>query len=275
MNRTLWKSNFVEGRLLLACCCIILFGFNWVYVWASSLVKLGMVEELLNTLPPELVALSGVEDTKQIATTAGRLGLGYVDPVVLFASGVWAIARGSDAVSGPLGRGTLEMILSQPVRRITLLGIHSAITIAGAVLLALCAFGGTAMGLATVTLEQSVEINLFVAPAINVFSLTFFVAGLTTFVSSFDTYRGRTVGIVSGFYIFAMVIQLLVRTVDSLEWLKYFTFLAAYEPVILVTEPENAWTLSLQYNGILLGLGALAFLAGGVVFCRRDLPAPL
>ena len=40
-----------------------------------------------------------------------------VDPVVVLTATVWGVTRGSDAVSGQLERGTLEMILAQPVRR--------------------------------------------------------------------------------------------------------------------------------------------------------------
>jgi hypothetical protein len=55
----------------------------------------------------------------------------------------------------------------------------------------------------------------------------------------------------------------------------YFTFLGAYQPQILVTDHERAWQLSASYNGILLGLGLLAYFAAAVIFSRRDLPAPL
>lgn len=52
-----------------------------------------------------------------IATHSGRVALALVDPVVVLAATVWGITRGSDAVSGQLERGTMEMVLAQPVSR--------------------------------------------------------------------------------------------------------------------------------------------------------------
>ena len=50
----------------------------------------------------------------------------YVHPLVLFSAVIWAIMRGSDCVSGEIGRGTMEMLLAQPVRRTSLYTAHSA-----------------------------------------------------------------------------------------------------------------------------------------------------
>ena len=58
----------------------------------------------------------------QIATSAGRIAVAYDDPIVLLLVTVWAISRGSDAVSGELNRGTMEMVLAQPVTRLGVLG---------------------------------------------------------------------------------------------------------------------------------------------------------
>ena len=70
------------------------------------------------------------------------------------------------------------------------------------------------------------------------------------------------------------------------------TFFSAYEPVAFtmaaVKDPDSAWRFlaktshgilpdlgPLGYDSVLVGLGLLGFLAAAVIFCRRDLPAPL
>ena len=60
-----------------------------------------------------------------------------------------------------------------------------------------------------------------------------------------------------------------------MAWVRKFTFMSAYEPQQMIVQPAEAWTLSLYYNGILLGLGLAAYVASVAVFCRRDLPAPI
>jgi hypothetical protein len=42
-----------------------------------------------------------------------------------------------------------------------------------------------------------------------------------------------------------------------------------------VGEPAEAWQLLVSYDAVLLGLGLAAYVAGAVIFARRDLPAPL
>ena len=77
---------------------------------------------------------------EQLATYSGRIALAYDLPIVILCVSVWAIARGSDCVSGELGRGTMEMLLAQPVSRLQVLLTQATVTTIGchrSVLLAL------------------------------------------------------------------------------------------------------------------------------------------
>ena len=72
--------------------------------------------------------------------------------------------------------------------------------------------------------------------------------------------------------------------VPGYSWLKYYTFLTAFEPQqlayrfwpkVLAAEATESWNILIQYNAILIGLGLAAYAVATVVFTRRDLPAPL
>ena len=41
----------------------------------------------------------------------------YEEPMIYMIMTIWCVARSSDVVSGELGRGTMEILLSQPVSR--------------------------------------------------------------------------------------------------------------------------------------------------------------
>jgi hypothetical protein len=80
------------------------------------------------------------------------------------------------------------------------------------------------------------------------------------------------------------VVQIIIKiaglAAKDLNWLFNFTFMGAYWPQVIAVEamkaaPNDAWLLTLKYNGLLMGLGAACFLAAAAVFHRRDLPAPL
>src|SRR5688572_31600626 len=201
-NRALWSQNVADARSMLFWSCALLFCFHWLFVWLSSQIDLGALGDFLVLLPKGFQRVSPIP-MADIATPAGRVGLAFVDPVAIIAATAWGIARGSDAVSGQLGRGTMEMLLAQPVRRVSVLAVQGIVTALGAVLLGLQSWLGTCMGLRTVSMPGDVVISpsLYVPAAANLAALAFFMAGFTTMLSSFDRYRWRTIGLSAGFYV--------------------------------------------------------------------------
>lgn len=274
MNRSLWTKAIGDARLLLAGLTLLMFGFNWLFVWLTSLVELGAFTIFLQALPGEFESLIGVPLAK-VATTTGRIALAYIDPVVVFTMVTWSLARGSDVVSGEIGRGTMELLLAQPVARLSLLTTHAVVTTLGSVVLALAAWLGTCQGLALTGLLKEVEPRHFVPAAANLFAATFFLTAATTLVSACDSQRWRTLGIVGAFYIVELLVKIVARMAPKLDWLIYGTFLGAFEPQNLVVYPERAWQLSFGYDGTLIALGLAAYVAAAVIFNRRDIPAPL
>jgi ABC-2 type transport system permease protein len=224
---------------------------------------------------------------EQIASVAGRIAAEYDDPVVLLLMTVWSISRGSDAVSGELNRGTLEMVLAQPVTRFDVLLSQAGVTIIGAALLSLAAWLGTNMGLATITLEATLSPLVFIPAALNLFALGVFLAGLTTMVSAATNYRNRTIGIVGGFYALSMIAKIVGRLVPPWKWLAYVSYFTAFEPQAVVATAARRWSFfvtsadgswvagALTYDTILFGAGFACYLVAAVIFARRDLPAPL
>src|SRR5207244_4008742 len=89
-----------------------------------------------------------------ILTYDGRVSLTFVEPIVTFTMAVWAITRGSDVVSGELGRGSMEMLLAQPVSRTQVLATQSATTVIGCGVIALAVWAGVAVGLHVCSVEE-------------------------------------------------------------------------------------------------------------------------
>jgi ABC-2 type transport system permease protein len=286
MNRALWTKSIADARSLLLGTLALMLTFPWVFIWLTSQIPLGNLKIILSLLPPAAERMSAVP-LSQVATTAGRIAVAYDHPLVLFLMSIWGIARGSDAVAGELGRGTLEMVLSQPVRRFSVLVVQASVTTAGALLLATAVWLSTWLGLATIELEDQVSALVYLPPALNVFSLTFFLAGVSTMASSWDRYRSRTIGLVGAFYVVSMILMVMARGAPGWEWLGYFSFFNAFEPQRLVAKPAIAWQFwvaqpgggwqlgGLGYDSILVGLGLAGYGVAATIFCRRDLPAPL
>ena len=149
MNRALWKKAIGEVRIMLPCFVILMFGFQVLFVWMTSRLDLSNVEIVLRTMPDFLKRMLPVS-IDVMTTYAGRVAIGFDHPIVALGSAFWAIARGSDAVSGPLNRGTMEVMLAQPVSRLAVLGTNAAVTMAGAAILAVtCWLGDLSRGSAS------------------------------------------------------------------------------------------------------------------------------
>lgn len=286
MNLALLKKAFDEAKWLLLGSIVLLFGFLWLRVWLTSQLSLGRLRLILNLLPEQWERLSPVP-FEQIATSVGRIALGYDEPLVLLVMTVWSIGRGSDVVSGELGRGTMEMLLAQPVRRISVLWSHASVTIVGTAVLATAAWLGTYAGLASVELEEPVAAGLFVPAALNLFALGAFLAGVTTLASSCQRDRWTTIGLIGTLYALEVVLKVVGRAAPHFAWLTYFSVFTAFEPQLLVSDQARAWALWVRaadgglllggwsYHGVLVGLAALCYAVATWIFCRRDLPAPL
>ncbi len=308
MQRALWKKSIRDATVMFVSLATVLLVFHVLFVWMSSKIALVPsfdsipdvnIELLQKVIDPrgetnlpdgdgssmnlatmlksmfkDFEKLSGVP-FQDVATRSGLLALCYVDPVVLFVFVIWGIGRGSDTVSGPLGRGTLEMIAAQPVSRVSILLPQIFVMAIGCALLAAASWIGTCLGLAIVPLKETVDPLAFLPAAANLFGLGFFLAGITTLISSLDNHRARTIGIAAGFFIVQLMIKVVARMAEGWEWLLGCTFLGAFEPQILVRDEQTAWGLLAYYNGILVGLALIMFVVAGILFTRRDLPAPL
>lgn len=283
--RALWKKTLNDSKWLLLGGMALMFVIHWVRVWLAGQLPLSNLKAILGLLPPIAEKISPVP-LAQIATPVGRIAIAYDDPTVLLLVTVWAIARGSDAVSGEINRGTMEVLLAQPITRARLLLTQAGATILGGALLAATAWLATSIGLLTVTLDGPVSAKAFIPPALNLFALTVFLAGLTTMVSSCDQYRWRTVGLVGAFYAIELVIKVIARTAEGFEWLSALTFFSAFEPQLITSQQEYAWSLwytaaggphlgGLGCDAVLVVLGSLCYGLALAVFCYRDIPAPL
>ena len=295
MNRAVLKKCLFEARLLLLACAATLFSFCWLRVWIVSRLEMSSFASIIEKLWDKWKDFSPVP-LSQLLSYSGRIAVGYDEPIVVFSVAIFAIARGSDAVSGELGRGTMEMLLAQPISRLQVLYSQALVTVVALLLLSLAAWGGTYAGIQTnyVTEEApapslripglGIEIPLSFKPgksitvpmrervsamdllpgAVNLFCFGVCWAGLATLVSACDRYRWRTIGIVSSFFVLQMIMKIAGLAVDWLRPLLSLSIFTAYEPQkfvsIAVNMPEQTWALLLRdSDGRVIDTGPLGY----------------
>lgn len=293
MQRALLRKNIGEAQLLLMASMLVLFAFCWVRVWIVSLLPTERFKNILEQFREFERFLPVPFD--QLFTYPGRIALTYDELIVVMSVAIWSIARGSDAVAGELGRGTMEVLLAQPVGRLRVLGTQALITTVGVALLALTSWCGLYAGIHTTTVKEpvtppltwpwsalmspeqlmegetrevpmSTKVNVLdLAPAaLNFFALGFFLAGLSTFFSALDRYRWRTIGVVAAIYVVQIIMKIVGLAADSTRWLLKWTFFSAYEPErfvsLAVHSPTAAWSFWLTDDqGHFVAWGPLSY----------------
>ncbi len=280
MIRPLIRKYVRESKTLLACCTLVMFAFCWLRVWIVGLFPMDRFQTIAEQFR-EMERFAPVP-FEQLFTYSGRVALTYDMLIVVMSMSLWAIARGSDCISGELGRGTLEMLLAQPVSRLKILLTHATVTLGGTAILALASWLGIYMCIQTTAVPESVvpafwtpslsglaiasplmdvptrlvplatrlDAAVFWPAAINLFALGFFLTAFSTLVSSADRFRWRTIGIVAGVFVIQLIAKIAGLASVRIKWLLKTTFFSAYDPEhfvsVAVHTPEHTWALVLS-----------------------------
>lgn len=294
----LLNKCYREGRWLFACIAAIMASFCWLRVWMVSRIDATRFEGIVDLLPTEWQKFSPV-DIQFLITYTGRMAAAYSEPLVVFGVAAWAISRASDVISGELSRGTMEMLLAQPLSRWRVLWTHSLVTTIGTILLASTAWMSTTVGIHTlqireeyrptiplplpgplfgapvpnplaskqvrlIPMSKKVQAGEFLPAAVNLVCFGFFMAGVTTLFSACDRYRWRTIGAACGVIVLSIICKLTGMADVGWNWLRYFSVFSLYEPehLIMIAHqfPDQAWSwLWRNESGELAGLGPLSY----------------
>lgn len=273
MNRALWRKAISDAWVQGLVSAVLLVLFAWIFVWLMSLFQPGAMAAFLNLLPRFVEPMIGVP-LADLATVSGRLTMLYVHIITLLVAIGWAVGRGSDVVSGEISRGTMDLLLALPVRRYTVIVVSAIVAAAGSVLLAFSIWVGTWIGTLTVRLTEPVAVARLLPGVYNLAAMTFCLAGLTSLLSSWDRDRWRTIWLAGGLFAASSVVKLVARMWEPGAWLRYLSFLTAFEPQqLILLPPEQTASMAWRYNGTLIGLGLLAYGIAAVILTFRDIPA--
>src|SRR5579871_3928248 len=189
------------------------------------------------------------------------LSVGYVHPLVITILCIWAMGRASGAIAGEIDRGTMELLLAQPVRRSRLILAHLGIDLLTIPLLCLSMWAGTMLG---VWLVGPIELSsedlkrfpfpvqldpeaLRLDPVIfgpglwNVAALVFAVSGYTLWLSAGGRFRYRVLGVAVLLTLVQFLVNVIGQMWDAVAWLRPFTVFYYYQPQQIIL--QHRWTV--------------------------------
>ncbi len=270
---SLLGKHLRESRWLLILSSLALFGLSWLSVYRTANIEERFADPDRRSMRIQafLTAFGGPSmDMSSIAIETLHLYLLFMGiPVLIFL--IWGISRGSLSVAGDLERGTMDLVLSRPVTRITYLVSQVLAVLLGYLVMILAIVAGNLISGQFNAVQEPASVLGLIRPALNLAMVGMAAFGYTLFLSSIDIVRWRpnlfgSVITLAQFVAFAVANQ---PDWDEWEWLNHASIFSAFYPIDSAVKGE-----SLAYNlGVLGGVAVAGMVLGLLIFQRRDLPA--
>jgi ABC-2 type transport system permease protein len=323
MTWVLVRKSLRDLRVPLLIVALLLVGFECLWVKVTQRIAGQLLPMLMGLAAAQRIAPEQVEkilfegpgrimrtllggESISLMRAMDMLSVGYVHPLIQTILCIWAVGRSAGAITGEIDRGTMELLLGQPVPRWRLIWANLIVDVLTIPVLCLSLWGGTWLGswlVGPIVMNDEdahllpIKVDLdpetlridpaAFAPALwNVGALVFAVIGYTMWLSAAGRFRSRVLGLA----ILITLIQFLVNVVgqmwDTLEPLRRFTVFYYYQPQQIAL--RHNWYVGLTSTGagpgslasvnvliVLFAVGLAGYLLALWTFSSRDLPAPL
>ena len=219
---------------------------------------------MLESYPENLKALFGLSELTDITSAVGFLNaelFGLMAPLLFVIHGV---VLGSGAIAGEEGRGTLEILLTEPITRRKLVAQKFAAMITNAVVLGLVLWIVLVIG--TLIIDIDLRVLHIAAITFSTVLLGVTFGALAFAAGCFTGSRSTSVAIVAAVAVGTYLLNAasgIVSYMEAAKWLSPFFYYNAANPLANGLNPSHAAAL-LATIAILLGAGYLGLR-------RRDL----
>ncbi|MCY4625228.1 MAG: ABC transporter permease subunit [Chloroflexi bacterium] len=264
---TLAKVGVVSWSVVLVLWALLVV---WIY---PSLGNTGVnFEEYLDAMPEQLKAAMGIQGPDESAlifqagafTYVGYLNIEYISwlPLLL---GIYAVVYCGGLVSKEVERGTLDVVLSQPVERTTFLlsKLSGFLTLA----LIATAFSTIAVLLGGLTIGEDASVSNVIAVHAVSFLLVAAIAGYSTLASCVSLDPGRSLAAAGVLTALTYFVNVLGSAIEAVGWLKYVSLFYYYDSLQVLAEGAINWA----GVGVYVGVFAVTTVSAVLVFRRKDL----
>lgn len=262
---SIFKQALISRRTTVAVSAVGLFLFALGYTSLYGSVS-GHIGDLINNLPKGLESIFG--DVSSASTPEGWINLelfGILAPMIV---GILAITFGSSVIGKEEQDRTLELILSTPTKRSSILNQKVSAVLAQSVIISFSVWLGVAVG--TLLFEFNISLLNSLWASVSLFLLG---AVFGTFAVTAQSVTGKKTsgsGIASALFAVTYFGFIVSKLVDSLAKLKYISPFYYFDTEkILVSGPEFSRLL------VLLLAFIIFYLVARISFAKRDTGASI
>jgi ABC-2 type transport system permease protein len=266
VNRTLFRRTLRANafRLVIITAAATAWGalMPLIYAQFGSQFK-----DLVNSglIPEQFTNFGG----GNLFTLPGAIAIGFIHPIALILTSVFAVGFTTAAIAGERQRGTLEVLLARPLPRLVL---YFTLLVCALIFIAIIMAGFlTGAYVSAVVNGVSGEIDATLLPLVWVNGVLLFGAiaaiGMATSVS-FDR-LSPALGITLAVVLVSYFLEILGSLWPDAKGLQPYSLFHYLDPQAVLSGESVAFNFAL-----LGGVALVAIVAALVIFPRRDLAAP-
>lgn len=214
----------------------------------------GSVDTLLDSYPDQLKEAFNIRALDSVEAYIDAELLSLIVPLALAVLGVRAIVR---ALSGAEERGYLDLVLTTPVARRTL--VAGALVVAAAVVAAVLAMMTVVVWLAAAVVGAGPSFVILGRGMANVWPLAVFFAGLAALGCGWAHSGGPVLAMASGVLVGMYLLDLLGKLAEAVEPLRYLSVFKYYGSAIQDGIDPVAFAGVTLAGVVLAAVGAWAF----------------
>ena len=223
------------------------------------------LNSLLDKLPPAMKALIG-GSLIDVSTVNGFLNVELFPLILPAVLGGYAMAQGSGATAGEESRGTIDVLLSYPISRISVVAQKTAAICLSLVVIAAALWAGAVVG--AIGSNSPIDAAKLAAGLVLSTLLAFDFGALALLIAGWSGNRSAAIGVpVAALVVMYLVNALapIIEALDSIKSLSLFHWYLGNDPL------RNG--LDLGDAAVLAVVAIVLFGAALVAFDRRNLAA--
>ncbi len=216
------------------------------------------LEDLFKDMEP-MLAMFGVESAADLFSPVGLINARMYESIGILVIGAFAISMGTAALAGEEDKGTMEMLLMQPIsRRSIVLQKHAAMIV---LLIVMNSFLVVVLFAGNPVLDRLLSVQGILAANVGATLVGFFFGSLALAIGGVTGKRGMTTGMSAGYLAAAFFFNGIANIVDGLKWtqkLTPFHWFTRTDP-LANGFPMGDFTVLLIAGVVLLAIGLWGF----------------
>lgn len=296
MNPTLFRKIIRDIRWPFLGVCLLLGTIQIIRAMITYRITVEVLPELMKRIPYDAlmkIIFGGKGKFLETLITAEGIQFnkpehmqtfGFVDPGVVVIFCIWCIGRGS-ALAAEMERGTMELLLAQPIARWQIVGTHLVVDLITVPLMALTMIAGTWMGVTWMELE-TIDVAAYWGAVFNVMALLWALIGMTTAIAVMSRTRWQVMSLAISIILLMFLLTFLGQLVEVLKPWRFLSLFHYYQPQGIILYQRWKSVVHLGYGSseviylvpkipTLLLVAACTYGWAFWRFTHRDLPAPL